>query len=956
MKRAAQLAVGIGLVLVISILAWRALLPVQPKARVESRMAEREVETREPDAPARLPVTPTGEQPPSTAASIETPKSRATGVVVDRAGQPIVDARVGAFANAIDEPTAVDLARSPDAVRTDRAGRFEIALNEGATEFDLFAEARGFAPASRSGVRAGDDVVIELDHEFAFVGKVTDKDGAPIAGAAIAWVGWLASGRLTRTATSGADGSYRLDGLPAVRQPTPDDGGFSSMFDVHAEGFSPLVLMAVDSLHPARPRGEDRRDFVLVRGETVRGRVLDADSGEPIAGARVVAWMFAGATWMRRSGEYADDPESARVLGETNAAGDGTFQLSNQPALGFYLFDKDSFDDTYCVETIAAIADGYAPGATAARMALDGSTLDVEIRCSPAATVTGRVVDEEGAPIPGARLAVEPDEWGIGALPKALHVAEWLSALTDGDGRYSARVTGSRRADGVPLIVRVSSTAEPSPSPDAESHVAVTVRAGETVAAPDIVVSRRRPSVQVTVTDENERPIRGATVSAGGFSPRAGLTDESGRVHIGLDKGIERIGRVRLAVASPGRASTVTPDIPLTGDVPADVRVVLGPEHRISGTVVFADGSPVSGALVRAVDADVAAGSGGVAAARARASARSALAAEDGSFEFRDLAIGSYDVAACAHRTWIDGGTGHAYVRSNTNDVVLTIAEPSLSQRGTIGGRVTDAITGEPLLRFSAEFRNGADSIYADRLAPGRFRIVGLVPGSWTLTVKSPGYPTRVQDLTVTGTEREDPPIAIELDRFSTVRGVVRAANGASLDDALILFVKPGAGNVAAVAPRARLERDGSYSLSGLEAGDYQPVVKVGTFITQSVDYLPSPPASLTVPSAGGDLNFDVTIDPAIDVGVVVRSPRLPPVRGVATDEQRRVGESTRVEFVDERGRIAWAMTDVRDNRIYQARVPHGRYTVRALVPGTDVVEKSVRIDAPGMSVRLDVP
>jgi len=44
---------------------------------------------------------------------------------------------------------------------------------------------------------------------------VKDSGGQPIAGAQVAWLGLLGDSPIQRSATSGLDGAYRIDGVPS---------------------------------------------------------------------------------------------------------------------------------------------------------------------------------------------------------------------------------------------------------------------------------------------------------------------------------------------------------------------------------------------------------------------------------------------------------------------------------------------------------------------------------------------------------------------------------------------------------------------------------------------------------------------------------------------------------------------------------------------------------------------
>lgn len=199
---------------------------------------------------------------------------------------------------------------------------------------------------------------------------------------------------------------FASDGSPAAArfQVEPRFGSDFALraFEVatDARGEARLPPMAPGTYEFCSDRGEPwivdwpaaglRIDCEIPAGVTLAGRVLDP-VGSPIAGARL---------WLARAGR----PGEGSVVAESDA--NGAFLLRDLPA----------------ERCLAAIADGFEPSdlahvATAASIA----ATRLDLRVGPrAAVLRGRVLDESGQPVPGARLSLGPE------LPSAMR-ANWAT-------------------------------------------------------------------------------------------------------------------------------------------------------------------------------------------------------------------------------------------------------------------------------------------------------------------------------------------------------------------------------------------------------------------------------------------------------------------------------------------------------------------------------------------------
>lgn len=413
--------------------------------------------------------------------------------------------------------------------------------------------APGLAPAHVEVVRPEGQEVTPLEVALAppatLAGKVLGPDGRPAA-ARISVVPLLAdAGRApveeTASAGAGPDGSFRVEGLGpgtfALRAEAPG---------LHA------VLLARVAMPRARPL-----ELRLERLAAVRGEVLASD-GRPAAGAVVRAL-------------------SSHHAVEAVAGADGRFALE-VPAGAHHV--------------VTALGDEAAalPGPTT--LAPGGALDGVALRLGPAAALEGAVVRRDGAPVPGAAVAVRRHGAGV--------VSE--RAAADADGRF--RIEGLAPGAWDVLV----SAAGLGPG-----------RAEGVTLAPGQRFPLRVPlaglgAVEGRVTDPRGEPLANArvrVVSRGdglaGVVPREARTDFD--------------GRYRLAGLEAGRAELVAHELASALGASRTVRVaearaawadfVLAPPGVLAGRATAGGASPPPGTAV--VATPLRGGSGAPQAARA---------------------------------------------------------------------------------------------------------------------------------------------------------------------------------------------------------------------------------------------------------------------------------------------------------------------------------------------------
>lgn len=328
------------------------------------------------------------------------------GIVRDGAARPVEGARVlvmSKLTSSIDEAGRRITHSFPKLlVRTAKNGSFRI---DGAPPdpFDLVVRAHGFAPWRLAGRKfERDRIEISLQREAVVFGRIVDADGVAVQRAAV-WSGERFTDVNSCRTNSGADGSYRLTGLPSAIQA------------VHVE---------------TTDRGNDERTLTLRAGTEVEwnvvlkanaptsGRVVDAD-GKPVAGWDVKA---------------VDGAKPGRWLREAQTDADGRFVLENWPDAANAVEVRERWSigvDYAALET----------GVTAGR---DDLVIVVPRDALRSASVTGRVVDEHGEPLVDAQVSVSSKRMGFGLEEKPSDAGRFRSDRLR-PGTYRLYVTSAGR-------------------------------------------------------------------------------------------------------------------------------------------------------------------------------------------------------------------------------------------------------------------------------------------------------------------------------------------------------------------------------------------------------------------------------------------------------------------------------------------------------------------------------
>ncbi len=479
------------------------------------------------------------------------------GVVVRRDDTPVAGAAIVAVTYPWRRASRLNHAEYRSAVdgpvtRSSTDGTFALRLERGDC-VALRVSSPGLAPVELSMRQAGERVRVVLMEGVAVRVVVTDAVNVPLAGASVE----LSDDRTGTTTTwrraeSDAQGVARFDSLATATR----------VF-VHCTmpGRASSSVQIVD----LPQTGEAQVSVVLATGRTLRGRVTDAETGAPVAGASV------GFAW---------DAERAVAAG-----GDGTYALTGLAEKG---------DEKVTVRAVGFSVARETPGTR--------DVVDFSLRRGFAAT--GRIVGTDGAPVAGALVAAvaSPSENG-GAMCLSTGFAQSAA-----DGRF--RIADLDRALRHVLTVTAERCGRlcvsiPTPEPRADADLG------------DVTLPASR-AIEGRVLDAATKPSAGIRVIASGplgadSGPPLWRTDE---------RLTDDLGRFRFGDLAPGRYLVIAspdgaPRIQATVDVLAGSDV-LGLVLTQSGTrkltvrVLDDAGSPVERALVDA------SGRGGAQFARAQ--------------------------------------------------------------------------------------------------------------------------------------------------------------------------------------------------------------------------------------------------------------------------------------------------------------------------------------------------
>lgn len=607
---------------------------------------------------------------------------RLRGKVMDPQGRPLAGVAVAAVsAGALGERAFSPSDPVTDRSLTDSQGRFELRRLRPEQSYEVRASRTGAFPAARRAT-VGDaampprDLTLVLAPARAARGRVQDPAGRPIAGAEVIVRPALRPGappnlpeeESARTPVqSDAKGAFALPELPAAEVE----------LRVRRAGYASATLPALRipaGTGPANPP-VDLGVVTLRPGAPLTGRVIDP-RGQAVPGGEIF---------------LLDQPAGPN---ETEKALKGRKPAATSAADGrFSIADLAAGTPVH----LAIQAPGYLVAQV--RAVRPPTEKPVVVRLEPAASLLGRVVDESGDPVPGARVdlrwqASHPQD---PELPLGEPILR--NTRADGTGRFELR--------GVPAgPVRVSVTAPPfMPLEGVKVELPRPSTAGELE-----LVLERGALLQGRVTTANGEPVSAVRVGVSGAS--AATNDEGLYWLEGAETGRQDVLFLHPSHGRVARPFEIQPGVNV-------LDLTFEPGVEVAGRVVDETGRPVSGARVELNPEN-----------RFELHQYHDVTGEDGRFRLTPVLAGRYRLKAGA-----DGftDTEHPATLAVATEPVSNL-EVTIEKGAVLSGSIL-GLAPEDLPQVEVEARgDNGETVAAWTDGRGRYEVRSLAPGDWTIT------------------------------------------------------------------------------------------------------------------------------------------------------------------------------------------------------------------------------
>ena len=781
------------------------------------------------------------------------------GVVTDASGSPVVGAEVVLIPQ-LDRLEEPDLEPAPRRTTTGSDGAFRF-HEAGATGNRLTVEMAGYLIAMKTAVKAGALArPIVLGKGVPVSGAVLKGDRkTPAAGALVRIEGQITTGWVE----TGKDGSFSIPNAPS--------GTVTLVADAGEVGYSEQAGIKLPLVPPKAMA------LILQPPSALVGRTLDARTGKPVPRAKI-------------------EVRSGAKVRAARSGPDGAYALRTLPPRSWQL---------------RADEPRYVPWTRGIIPVRTGETKKLDIPLVLGAGLSGRVTEQTGKPVGGAKGWLVQLSGG-----PLMRIARFMRGLgsptfrTQSDGTFKA----TRLPPGGNQILLVS-------HPDFQQATlgGLALVSGATKTGVTVVVKRGAlitgivknaagkevPGAKVELTQTPGFPGGARAAAMGGASfggPRGGerkgdTTESQGRFTI---RGVAP-GEYVLSVQREGYATArVDPvKVPETGS-PASIEVTLGAGAVISGQVVHRSGAGAEGFVVSAglpgrQRPGPGGGFGGGGGGRGGGGGGGGMTTDqptgpDGAFTIEGLKVGqSYDLQLFGPSGPAEGKHG---VEAPAADVRIVVAE-----NGRIKGIALDAQSGRPLTDFQVlyEAENGPPRLAARSIArevtggnadgsaggsgmpinvhsdDGSFALEDVPAGTLTVLVSAIGYqPARAGNIVVEEGGTRDG-VEVRLTKSTALKGrVTNTQTGSGVPNAMVWLRPTGAQPALSAlmtvttAGEVTTDADGRFQIEGIGTGTQTVQVMHPDYAdaTASVD-VKEDGSSVEIPMTPGSVLAGVVVSDA---------------------------------------------------------------------------------------------
>ncbi|MDK2970805.1 MAG: hypothetical protein PWP23_560 [Candidatus Sumerlaeota bacterium] len=681
------------------------------------------------------------------------------GRVTNEAGEPLSDVTVSARMLV----SSYMLSLPNEETRTTEDGRYFIKVPSDSAwstgTRTVLATADGYESMTREGVAVGTrdaDFVLRKSLDAVFVGTLLDKQtGAPITEAFV--VQDARPSFATGDFPVGEDGSFIVDSL---------ESGSEYVLSIYAPGYLPLARQYVTI--PAQTE-RAAQTWELVRDGNVVGRLVDAQTGEPLAGVTVL--LPAINDWFHGEGGHGGVLTDAQGRFHFFGVPWGRQQVSILPAEPYVPRIEYAWVQENEVADLGDLAIGAGTKLTL-QLVEDGTgeaLPNTRVRLSGFALPSWRVAD------------LETDEWQV-------------TSGQDGAIEIAGLRPGER------LFVEVPGHGERAIVAIGEGPVQQQTLALGTASLKGRLLKGTEP-----VSGNLELALRRDGIE---YRRKASANRDGEYAFAHLPSGTWTVGITGSYRDEPRSTASLT----LAAGTETKRDFVL-PGGQIEGRVLAADGSLVEGAVV-----SIAAAGGD----NPGSAPRSTVSDEEGRFAFSDLAESLHDIWALHSEQGTGMLAGVAASAGTAVEVQLTPVAES--------GRIVSAAYGLPdgaPLRSAWCLVTGLDSSFrvlgTKRGRDGLLTLDGVPPGRYAVEVSAWGYSLSAREVEVVsgGTVEFDD----VLHPAGALRLTVEDSTGQPLASIECVLDPVGGQVLEAAARHGATGAGGIWTVRGLEGGDYQLTV-----------------------------------------------------------------------------------------------------------------------------------